>query len=254
MSTWPPRKINILTDTQSSKISVWVCDKMSTWQQRKINIPTVSHRQNLWMSLWQRMSTWPPRKINILTVQSVVRDLCVSLGQNVDFSAAKNQHRLTVSRHRSHTEIFDKMSTWPLRKINILTGSQSSKITVWVCDKMSTWRSAKNRHPNCHGLIQRSLCESDWQLVDLTAAKNQHPNCQSAVKRSLTLCHKMSTWPQRRIFDPNCHSRQRSLECVTKMSTWPPRQVDILTAVSVVKDLMSQRQSVDQTDAKKWTS
>ena len=92
MSTWPPPKINILTVSQSSKISVWVCDKMSTWLPRKINILTVSQSPKISVWLCDKMSTWPPRKINTLTVSQSVKDLCMSLWQNVDLTAAKNQH------------------------------------------------------------------------------------------------------------------------------------------------------------------
>ena len=183
MSTWPTRKINILTDNQSPEISVWLCYKIVDLTAAKKN--------------------------NILTVNQVVKDLCMSLWQNVDLTAEKNQHPncqsvsqrpqyesvtrlstwpprkiniLTVSQSsKISVWVCDKVSTWPPRKINILTDSQSSKISVRVCDKMSTWPPRKIQHPNCQSVV-KDLCMSLWQNVDLTAAKNQHPNCQSVVK------------------------------------------------------------------------
>ena len=105
-------KSNILTDSQSSKISVWVCDTMSTWPPRKINILTVSHSSKISVWICDKMSTWPPRKINIPNWQSVVKDLCMMS----DLTKCRPDRR---------------------EKTNILTDSQSPKISVWVCDKMS---------------------------------------------------------------------------------------------------------------------
>ena len=162
MSTWPPRKINILTVSQSVKD---LC-KCRPDRRERSTFWLHSHSSEIFVRVWHdKMSTWPPRMFNILTdsqsskirdvwvcdkdvdltaaknqhpnCQSIVKDVCMSPWQNVDLFAAKQ----SVVKDLCH-ETVTYMSICP-RKINILTDSQSVK----------------------------DLCMSLWQVVDVTAVE-----------------------------------------------------------------------------------
>ena len=167
-STWPPRK-NQHPNCQSESykdLCMSLTDKdvdLTAAEKSTSQLSVSRQRSSVWRSVTVRMSTRPPRKINILSLDCQ-SDLCRKISVRTVWQIFRPDRRekstssQSVSCHRPlYESVTVKVSTWPPRKINILTANQSSKISVSGCDKGRP-DSTENQHPNCQSVV-RDLCK-----------------------------------------------------------------------------------------------